>query len=162
MSPSRLPTLRPAAFDLHTLLVLCSSSCKKSLRTWSYSFGKVKCFFNLFGEHSLPSRVSLYLSWSFESLPASSPDSFIQNRKNFLHILKPLFLFSVNELSGKAMLKFTRHPFTHWFFTFYSDPVLQLLVESQFQGRSWPQINTIIANQVLYTSIVSLLLLLLF
>ncbi|XP_014239965.1 PDZ domain-containing protein 8 isoform X2 [Cimex lectularius] len=54
----------------------------------------------------------------------------------------------VNELSGLAQLKFTRHPYTHWSFSFYNDPILQLAVESQFQGRSLPQINSIIASQI--------------
>uniref|UniRef100_A0A146MG75 PDZ domain-containing protein 8 n=1 Tax=Lygus hesperus TaxID=30085 RepID=A0A146MG75_LYGHE len=54
----------------------------------------------------------------------------------------------VSELSGLARLKFTRHPYTHWNFSFYSDPHLQLNVESQFQGRSLPQINSIIASQI--------------
>ncbi|CAH1402067.1 unnamed protein product [Nezara viridula] len=54
----------------------------------------------------------------------------------------------VNELSGKGMLKFTRYPYTHWCFSFYNDPTLQLEVETQFQGRSWAQVNSIIANQI--------------
>ncbi|BES92960.1 PDZ [Nesidiocoris tenuis] len=55
---------------------------------------------------------------------------------------------TVSELSGPARLKFSRHPYTHWNFSFYSDPNLQLIVESQFQGRSLPQINSIIASQI--------------
>jgi len=54
----------------------------------------------------------------------------------------------VDSLSGKACLKFTRTPYTHWYFSFYNDPALQLSVESQFQGRNLPQVNTIIANQI--------------
>ncbi|PSN46043.1 hypothetical protein C0J52_07689 [Blattella germanica] len=56
----------------------------------------------------------------------------------------------VNHLSGQARLQFTRHPYTHWSFSFYSDPVLELQVESQFQGRPLPQITSIIINQVYY------------
>ncbi|KAG8250380.1 PDZ domain-containing protein 8 [Homalodisca vitripennis] len=54
----------------------------------------------------------------------------------------------VNELKGQGCLKFTRHPYTHWSFSFYSDPQLQLTVESQFQGRALTQINSIIASQI--------------
>lgn len=67
-----------------------------------------------------------------------------------------IFFFSVNELSGKGMLKFTRYPYTHWCFTFYNDPTLQLEVETQFQGRSWAQVNSIIANQVNTTFLLSI------
>nr|CAD7403184.1 unnamed protein product [Timema cristinae] len=54
----------------------------------------------------------------------------------------------VNHLSGQARLQFTRHPYTHWSFSFYTEPCLELQVESQFQGRPLPQINSLIANQV--------------
>uniref|UniRef100_A0A1B6DL70 Phorbol-ester/DAG-type domain-containing protein n=1 Tax=Clastoptera arizonana TaxID=38151 RepID=A0A1B6DL70_9HEMI len=54
----------------------------------------------------------------------------------------------VNQLQGLACLRFTRHPYSHWSFSFYNDPHLQLSVESQFQGRSLPQINSIIASQI--------------
>lgn len=54
----------------------------------------------------------------------------------------------VNQLQGQGCLRFTRHPYTHWSFSFYNDPHLQLSVESQFQGRSLPQINSIIASQI--------------
>ncbi|XP_063242954.1 PDZ domain-containing protein 8 isoform X2 [Bacillus rossius redtenbacheri] len=54
----------------------------------------------------------------------------------------------VNHLSGLARLQFSRHPYTHWSFSFYSDPVLELQVESQFQGRPLPQINSIIVSQI--------------
>ncbi|XP_022196528.2 PDZ domain-containing protein 8 isoform X2 [Nilaparvata lugens] len=54
----------------------------------------------------------------------------------------------VNQLTGLGRLKFTRHPYTHWSFSFYSDPTLLLSVESLFQGRSLPQINSIIASQI--------------
>ena len=56
--------------------------------------------------------------------------------------------FAVNHLSGQARLQFTRHPYTHWSFSFYDDPVLELQVESQFQGRPLPQITSIIVSQV--------------
>ena len=59
-----------------------------------------------------------------------------------------MFLFAVTRLSGQARLHFTRHPYTHWSFSFYGDPVLQLQVESQFQGRPLPQITSVIVSQV--------------
>ncbi|XP_066999590.2 PDZ domain-containing protein 8 isoform X2 [Anabrus simplex] len=54
----------------------------------------------------------------------------------------------VNNLSGLARLQFTRLPYTHWSFSFYNDPVLELQVESQFQGRPLPQITSLIINQI--------------
>ncbi|XP_069677414.1 PDZ domain-containing protein 8 isoform X2 [Periplaneta americana] len=54
----------------------------------------------------------------------------------------------VNHLSGQARLQFTRHPYTHWSFSFFGDPVLELQVESQFQGRPLPQITSIIISQI--------------
>jgi hypothetical protein len=60
-----------------------------------------------------------------------------------------MFLFAVNHLSGQARLQFTRHPYTHWSFSFFGDPVLELQVESQFQGRPLPQITSIIVSQVI-------------
>ncbi|PNF14527.1 hypothetical protein B7P43_G15458 [Cryptotermes secundus] len=54
----------------------------------------------------------------------------------------------VNHLSGQARLQFTRHPYTHWSFSFFGDPVLELQVESQFQGRPLPQITSIIVSQI--------------
>lgn len=59
-----------------------------------------------------------------------------------------MFLFAVTRLSGQARLHFTRHPYTHWSFSFYGDPVLELQVESQFQGRPLPQITSVIVSQV--------------
>ncbi|XP_034235149.1 PDZ domain-containing protein 8 [Thrips palmi] len=55
---------------------------------------------------------------------------------------------TVHELVGMARLQFTRLPYTHWSISFYSEPVLQLEVESQFQGRPLPQITNIIVNQI--------------
>ncbi|XP_021925331.1 PDZ domain-containing protein 8 isoform X2 [Zootermopsis nevadensis] len=54
----------------------------------------------------------------------------------------------VNHLSGQARLQFTRHPYTHWSFSFFGDPVLELEVESQFQGRPLSQITSIIVSQI--------------
>ncbi|KAL6266295.1 hypothetical protein P5V15_003154 [Pogonomyrmex californicus] len=55
----------------------------------------------------------------------------------------------VKRVSGKARLQFTRVPYTHWSLSFYSDPVLELEVQSQFQGRQLqPQIISIITGQI--------------
>ncbi|XP_020297884.1 PDZ domain-containing protein 8 isoform X2 [Pseudomyrmex gracilis] len=55
----------------------------------------------------------------------------------------------VKRVSGKARLQFTRVPYTHWSLSFYSDPILELEVQSQFQGRQLqPQIISIIISQI--------------
>nr|XP_012225890.1 PREDICTED: LOW QUALITY PROTEIN: PDZ domain-containing protein 8 [Linepithema humile] len=55
----------------------------------------------------------------------------------------------VKRVSGKARLQFTRVPYTHWSLSFYSDPILELEVQSQFQGRQLqPQIISIITSQI--------------
>ncbi|KAG5326726.1 PDZD8 protein, partial [Acromyrmex heyeri] len=55
----------------------------------------------------------------------------------------------VKRISGKARLQFTRVPYTHWSLSFYSDPILELEVQSQFQGRQLqPQIISIITSQI--------------
>ncbi|XP_022900030.1 PDZ domain-containing protein 8 [Onthophagus taurus] len=41
----------------------------------------------------------------------------------------------LKKVCGKARLQFTRIPYTHWSISFYNDPVLELAVESHFQGR---------------------------
>lgn len=54
----------------------------------------------------------------------------------------------VLELNGEGRLQFTRLPYSHWSFTFYNEPKLQLQVESLFQGRPLPQITNLIASQI--------------
>ncbi|XP_032684766.1 PDZ domain-containing protein 8 isoform X2 [Odontomachus brunneus] len=55
----------------------------------------------------------------------------------------------VKRISGKARLQFTRVPYTHWSLSFYSDPILELEVQSQFQGRQLqPQIISLITSQI--------------
>ncbi|XP_011151747.1 PDZ domain-containing protein 8 [Harpegnathos saltator] len=55
----------------------------------------------------------------------------------------------VKCISGKARLQFTRVPYTHWSLSFYSDPILELEVQSQFQGRQLqPQIISLITSQI--------------
>lgn len=41
----------------------------------------------------------------------------------------------VKQLTGKARLQFTRKPFTHWSISFVQEPLLDLAIESQIQGR---------------------------
>ncbi|KAK7862818.1 hypothetical protein R5R35_000842 [Gryllus longicercus] len=55
---------------------------------------------------------------------------------------------TVTHLSGQARLQFQRHPYTHWSFSFYSEPRLELAVESQFQGRPLPQVTSLIISQI--------------
>lgn len=38
-------------------------------------------------------------------------------------------------MTGRARLQFTRKPFTHWSLSFITEPVLDLAIESQIQGR---------------------------
>lgn len=55
----------------------------------------------------------------------------------------------MKRISGKARLQFTRVPYTHWSLSFYSDPILELEVQSQFQGRQLqPQIISLITSQI--------------
>lgn len=41
----------------------------------------------------------------------------------------------VKQLTGKARLQFTRKPFTHWSISFIQEPLMDLAIESQIQGR---------------------------
>lgn len=41
----------------------------------------------------------------------------------------------VKQLTGKARLQFTRKPFTHWSISFIHEPIVDLAIESQIQGR---------------------------
>ncbi|XP_053987253.1 PDZ domain-containing protein 8 isoform X1 [Hylaeus volcanicus] len=55
----------------------------------------------------------------------------------------------VKRVSGRARLQFTRVPYTHWSLSFYSEPILDLEVQSQFQGRQLqPQIISLITGQI--------------
>lgn len=42
----------------------------------------------------------------------------------------------VKQLTGKARLQFTRKPFTHWSISFVNEPLVDLAIESQIQGRT--------------------------
>ncbi|XP_044521557.1 PDZ domain-containing protein 8 [Gracilinanus agilis] len=52
------------------------------------------------------------------------------------------------RMKGKIQLVFTRTPFTHWAFSFVDDPVMDLEVQSQFEGHPMPQLTSIIINQL--------------
>ncbi|KAG5879738.1 hypothetical protein JTB14_033340 [Gonioctena quinquepunctata] len=55
----------------------------------------------------------------------------------------------VKRISGRARLQFSRQPYTHWSFSFYSEPLLDLAVESHFQGRQLQSnITNLIVNQI--------------
>ena len=54
----------------------------------------------------------------------------------------------VTKLQGVARLQFNRIPYTHWSFTFVDDPIIEFEVDSHFEGRSIPQITSLIINQV--------------
>ncbi|XP_051837474.1 PDZ domain-containing protein 8 isoform X1 [Antechinus flavipes] len=62
---------------------------------------------------------------------------------------KSAFLFvKLSHMSGRLRLVFTRLPFTHWAFSFVEDPVMDLEVQSQFEGHPMPQLTSIIVNQL--------------
>uniref|UniRef100_A0A1Y1LUY4 PDZ domain-containing protein n=2 Tax=Photinus pyralis TaxID=7054 RepID=A0A1Y1LUY4_PHOPY len=55
----------------------------------------------------------------------------------------------VKQVSGLARLQFTRLPYTHWSFSFYGEPELELAVESHFQGRQLQSnVTNLIVNQI--------------
>ncbi|XP_050296074.1 PDZ domain-containing protein 8 isoform X2 [Anthonomus grandis grandis] len=53
----------------------------------------------------------------------------------------------VKKISGSARLQFSREPYTHWSFSFYNEPILDLAVESHFQGR---QLQSNITNLIVH------------
>ncbi|KAF7253423.1 PDZ domain-containing protein 8 [Varanus komodoensis] len=61
---------------------------------------------------------------------------------------KSAYLFAkISRVVGRLRLVFTRLPFTHWSFTFVDEPVIDLEVKSQFEGRPLPQLTSIIVSQ---------------
>lgn len=55
----------------------------------------------------------------------------------------------VKRICGLARLQFTRNPYTHWSFSFYNEPIMDLAVESHFQGRQLQSnITNLIVNQI--------------
>ncbi|XP_044760980.1 PDZ domain-containing protein 8 isoform X2 [Coccinella septempunctata] len=63
---------------------------------------------------------------------------------------KAAFLsIKVKRICGMVRLQFTRIPYTHWSFSFYTDPLIDLAVESHFQGRQLQSnISNLIVNQI--------------
>uniref|UniRef100_A0A2K6EKT0 PDZ domain-containing protein 8 n=1 Tax=Propithecus coquereli TaxID=379532 RepID=A0A2K6EKT0_PROCO len=62
---------------------------------------------------------------------------------------KSAYLFvKLSRVAGRLRLVFTRVPFTHWFFSFVEDPLIDFEVRSQFEGRPMPQLTSIIVNQL--------------
>ncbi|EDV24832.1 uncharacterized protein TRIADDRAFT_56130 [Trichoplax adhaerens] len=54
----------------------------------------------------------------------------------------------VVSLKGKVGLKLTRHPFSHWSFSFYKEPEIQFQAQTLFEGRKLPQLASLITNQL--------------
>ncbi|EEB17881.1 conserved hypothetical protein [Pediculus humanus corporis] len=59
-----------------------------------------------------------------------------------------LISIQINELYGEGRLEFTRLPYSHWSFTFFNEPKIELHVESYFQGRPFQQITNFISSQI--------------
>lgn len=55
---------------------------------------------------------------------------------------------TVSKLEGKGRLSFTRHPYTHWSFSFFEEPELEFSTQSHFEGRVVPQLSGLIINQI--------------
>ncbi|KAK3853160.1 hypothetical protein Pcinc_040286 [Petrolisthes cinctipes] len=53
----------------------------------------------------------------------------------------------VVHLAGNGRLQFSRHPFTHWSFSFYDEPQVEFEVYSSL-GLHIPRFNTIIISQL--------------
>lgn len=62
---------------------------------------------------------------------------------------KSAYLFvKLSRVVGRLRFVLTRVPFTHWFFSFVEDPLIDFEVRSQFEGRPMPQLTSIIVNQL--------------
>lgn len=62
---------------------------------------------------------------------------------------KSAYLFvKLSRVVGRLRFVLTRVPFTHWFFSFAEDPLIDFEVRSQFEGRPMPQLTSIIVNQL--------------
>ncbi|XP_033124397.1 PDZ domain-containing protein 8-like [Anneissia japonica] len=55
---------------------------------------------------------------------------------------------TVKKLRGRARLQFTRIPYSHWSFSFYDEPEIEFEVKSHFEGRTFPQLGSLIVNQL--------------
>lgn len=65
----------------------------------------------------------------------------ILNKSAFMHL-------KIAHLKGKARLQFTRHPFTHWSFSFIDDPDIKFAASSYFEGKQMPHLTTLLLNQL--------------
>ncbi|XP_077635648.1 PDZ domain-containing protein 8 [Crocuta crocuta] len=96
-----------------------------------------------------------------EVLPAASPEELafeaeVEYNGGFhlaidvnLVFGKSAYLFvKLSRVVGRLRFVFTRVPFTHWFFSFVEDPLIDFEVRSQFEGRPMPQLTSIIVNQL--------------
>ncbi|XP_022249930.1 PDZ domain-containing protein 8-like, partial [Limulus polyphemus] len=54
----------------------------------------------------------------------------------------------MTQLKGLMCLQLTRFPYTHWSCSFFEEPVVNFGVESHFQGRSVPQVTSLIITQI--------------
>ncbi|XP_066911175.1 PDZ domain-containing protein 8-like [Clytia hemisphaerica] len=54
----------------------------------------------------------------------------------------------LNKLVGRVRLQYTRNPCTHWSFSFYEDPIMDLHVDSNFEGKKLPKLTSFIHNQI--------------
>ncbi|XP_071949432.1 PDZ domain-containing protein 8-like [Antedon mediterranea] len=55
---------------------------------------------------------------------------------------------TLKKLKGKALLQFTRIPYSHWSFSFFDEPEIDFEVKSHFEGRTFPQLGSLIVNQL--------------
>ncbi|XP_007935042.1 PDZ domain-containing protein 8 [Orycteropus afer afer] len=96
-----------------------------------------------------------------ESLPAASPEELAFEAEVEYHggfhlaidvdlvFGKSAYLFvKLSRVVGRLRFVLTRVPFTHWFFSFVDDPLIDFEVRSQFEGRPMPQLTSIIVNQL--------------
>lgn len=52
------------------------------------------------------------------------------------------------SLKGRARLQLSRHPLSHWSFAFYEEPEVELEAESQFEGKNFPQLTSLIISHL--------------
>lgn len=96
-----------------------------------------------------------------EALPAASPEELAFEAEveygGGFHLAidvdlvfgKSAYLFvKLSRVVGRLRFVLTRVPFTHWFFSFVEDPLIDFEVRSQFEGRPMPQLTSIIVNQL--------------
>uniref|UniRef100_A0A914VZQ2 PDZ domain-containing protein 8 n=1 Tax=Plectus sambesii TaxID=2011161 RepID=A0A914VZQ2_9BILA len=54
----------------------------------------------------------------------------------------------VTRIAGKARLRLSRSPYTHWTFAFVEEPTMVFKLDSQFQGRPLKQLVPLIETQI--------------